>query len=99
MAEVAILDLNISNQVQRCVAQLRGMCTMTFPEDPKLRAVSEITYWAQWADLLSGGSGGQRGLARSSKGCPNSAHLGSDLQLKSGDSENAALKDILGKTV
>lgn len=46
-------DIDPSGRMGQRLAQIRVMCTMTFPDDPELRARAEITYWALFADQFS----------------------------------------------
>jgi hypothetical protein len=75
---VPIVDLNVSDHARRRLAQLRVMCTMTFPDDPKLRAGSEIAYWTQFAALFSDGVAKQDQPAPSPIICPIRANLDSE---------------------
>ena len=50
---MSTIDLHLSERAQRRLAQLRIMCAMIFPDDPKLRAGAEITYWTQFAEMFS----------------------------------------------
>jgi hypothetical protein len=51
---VPTIEIEVSDRIARHVASVRLMSYMVFPDDPELRAASEVTFRTQLADWYSG---------------------------------------------